>query len=259
MLTITNGKIAGFEPLWAAFRGFSFLFDNPGDSFTRAGNRLDLTVNLADPALAFYRILHESVVRLGKDHLLNAYLLCALPPPSFHVTVWDGVNDGNIGQVPEAPRAAFQDLLTGLPDALLQPTRLLDHLLAAPLLTSTQEVCFRFDRLGNWSNTSVVAELAPADEASILALQELITLRAAWNETFQASFGISPSNPHQFAAHVTLGYFANRDQAERMRSLQQDWNAALTETMRNRVLPLSGISLYGFTDMATFFKRAMPR
>jgi hypothetical protein len=258
MLSITNNKIAGFELRWAPFRGFSFLFDNPGDSFTLAGSRLDLAANLADPGLVFYWVLHESVVRLGKDHLVNAYLFCALPPASYHVTIWDGVNDGNIGQVPEAHRAEFQNLMAGFPDSVLQPTPPLDSLLSSPLTTFTQEIRFRFDRLGNWSNTSVVAELAPVDEASFLALQELITLRAAWNEEFKARFGISPSNPHHFAPHVTLGYFANREQAAQMLALQQDWNDMLTQTMRNGLLALRGISLYGFTDMATFFKRATP-
>jgi hypothetical protein len=258
MLTITNRKVAGFDPRWASCRGFSLLFDNPGDCLVRTGDRLDLRANLADPALGFYRLLHESVARPDRDHLLNAYLFCPLPPASYHVTVWDGVHDSNLDQVPEAHRADFRSLLVGLPDSLCRPLPLLDSLVHSSLATLNREIRFRFERLGNWSNTSVVAELVPADEESSAAMQRLVALRAAWNESFQARFGISPSNPHHFAPHVTLGYFANRDWAGQMSAPQEEWNRTLVERMRGRLLPLAGISLYGFTDMATFFKRAAP-
>jgi hypothetical protein len=256
MLTITNRKVAGFDPRWAAFRGFSLLFDNPGDSFTRTGNRLDLAVNLADPALLFYRRLHDSVVRLDKDRLLNGCLFCCLPPASYHVTAWDGINDGNLGQVPPAHQVGFQSFLTRLPDSLSRSTPLLDGLVRSPLTGLIQEIRFRFDRLGNWSNTSVVAELAPADEESVAALQQVVRLRATWDDHFQAQFGIAHSSPHPLAPHVSLGYFADRDQATGMQPLQAEWNRMLAATLRDCLLPLSGISLYGFTDMGTFFKQA---
>jgi hypothetical protein len=257
MLTITNRKVAGLGPDWAPFRGLSLLFDNPGDSFNRNGCRLDLTLNLADPTLVFYRLLHESVVRLGKDHLLHTYLFCCLPPASYHVTAWDGINDGNLDEVPQPHQATLQSLLAGLPDSLFQLTSLVGPLLPSARAPRAGEVRFRFQRLGNWSNTSVVAELAPADEESVAALQRLVGLRATWTESFQARFGISPSGPH-FAPHVTLGYFGNRDLAAQMQPLQGEWSAILAETMRSCVLPLSEISLYGFTDMATFFKLQVP-
>jgi hypothetical protein len=41
MVTITNTKIAGVDgPRWAPFRGFSLLFDNPGDGVLPMGKGL---------------------------------------------------------------------------------------------------------------------------------------------------------------------------------------------------------------------------
>src|SRR5438874_2339771 len=62
MITITNEKVAGFDPRWATFRGFSLLFDNPGHSLTPAGEWLNLTCAVdTDPDLAFYKALRESL------------------------------------------------------------------------------------------------------------------------------------------------------------------------------------------------------
>jgi hypothetical protein len=41
VITVTNAKVGGFVPQWAAFRGFSILFDNPGDSLSST-NGFDL-------------------------------------------------------------------------------------------------------------------------------------------------------------------------------------------------------------------------
>lgn len=38
MITITNNKIAGLVPVWATFKGFSLLFDNPSECFQPDNN-----------------------------------------------------------------------------------------------------------------------------------------------------------------------------------------------------------------------------
>ena len=117
MFSITNEKVAGFTPRWATFRGFSILFDPPGAGLLPSGNRLDLACDVAaDPALGFYKRLRDSLTRLDPDRLTATYLFCPLPPPSYHVTVWDGGNDGNVGEVDGDARREMEDWLAGLPE-----------------------------------------------------------------------------------------------------------------------------------------------
>ncbi len=93
MITITNLKIAGFEPKWARFHGFSLLFDNPNNHLQSMQNNLFKLHCSADndPDLIFYKTLSNSLNALDLNQLLNTYLFCSLVPSSFHVTVLDGL------------------------------------------------------------------------------------------------------------------------------------------------------------------------
>jgi hypothetical protein len=255
MLTLTNDKIAGFEPRWAPFRGFSLLFDNPDDSFARTGARLDLAGADRARGASFYRDLHGSVSRLGRDFLLNTSLLCLLPPGSYHVTVADGVNDGNVNGLAEEYRPSVRELLAGLPDSLGRAHVLTDLFLSSPLVADwDEEVRLQLGALANWSDISVVAELVPADPASASALGRLTAERARLLQACRERFGLATADPGRFVPHVTLGYFANREWARGLSPRLPEWLSALAGELLG-FLSFRRVSLYGFTDMASFFKQ----
>jgi len=254
VFSITNEKVAGFTPRWAGFRGFSILFDNPGDCLTLAGPCLHLTCDVeADPALGFYRALRDSLACLNPDLLTAAYLFCPLPPPSYHVTVWDGANDGNVALVASDQRLALERPLLALPDALAQSQEMTAPALASPLVLHDWDIAFRFDRLA--VRGALVARLSPT-EASLEAFGQFVEERRRLNASFYEAFGIRASE--NYTPHVSLGYFANREGAQLATPCLREWDALFAERMQSLTLSFRRASLYGFTDMATFFKAAEP-
>src|SRR5574338_472367 len=116
MITVSNAKVAGFVPEWAAFRGFSVLFDSPGESLRRTDRAALLACDVdQDQALGLYRALRDALAALDVRLLTHTYLFCPLPPASYHVTAWDGANDGNLGSVIPQHRDGIAALLEGLP------------------------------------------------------------------------------------------------------------------------------------------------
>ena len=258
MITVTNSKIAGFAPRWAAFRGFSILFDNPGEGLIRAGERLDLAGEVdGDAGLGFYQALRDGLDSLDVDLLTRTYLFCPLPPPSYHVTVWDGGNDGNVGEVFPEQRPKLEDLLAGLPDSLTRPSELTDMAAASALVARRGwDIRFRFDQLALWGNSVLVARLAPADADAARAVEELGHERGLLSARFRQTFGIGPSE--RYGPHVSLGYFANREAAQLATPCVDGWNRQLEARMAGATLLFQQASVYGFSDMATFFKAAQP-
>lgn len=258
MITITNKRIAGFVPRWAVFRGFSLLFDNPGNSLTPHGMRLDLTCDVdTDTNLAFYKTLRDSLESLGCDLLTNTYLFCPLPSHSYHVTVWDGGNDANVENAMNPRRQELEEFLARLPNAICHPNMFTEMAATSPLVTNRDwNLRFRFDRLTKWANAVLVGRLAPADEASTNVLNWIIEERSRLTKRFRQTFGIGPSD--MYSPHVSLGYFANQEEAQLVSPSIEEWSCLFTERMNGLVLPFCSISVYGFTDMATFFKAARP-
>jgi hypothetical protein len=255
MISITNAKVAGFTPRWATFRGFSILFDNPGQSLARAGQQRTLSCDVdGDPSLGFYRSLRDSLARLDLDLLTNSYLFCPLPPSSYHVTVWDGGNDSNVGQVVPDHRHALDLLLAGLPATLSEPNGLTTLAARSPLVADGGAITFRYDRLFLWGHSVLVALLAPADPASADRLREIEAGRRALSAQSQRVYGISASD--RYLPHVSLGYFANREGAQLAASMLGTWESGFAGEMAGQLLPFAHASVYGFTDMATFFTTA---
>ena len=256
MISITNAKVAGFVPRWTAFRGFSLLWDNPGQCLARSGQRLDLACDVdADTELSFYKTLRDSLNALDVNLLTNAYLFCPLPPPSYHVTLWDGGNDGNTAKVLPAQHPLLQDFLTRLPNSILTPNPITDVPAASPLVTRQDwNVRFRFNSLFKWGNSVLVAGLAPVDDAAANVIAGISDERRRLNAQYQQAYGIGSSD--NYGPHVSLGYFANREHAQLATSCLPDWNRLFVERMHSQTLTFQHASVYGFTDMATFFKVA---
>jgi hypothetical protein len=254
MITITNPKVAGFVPQWAPFRGFSVLFDNSDASLVGAGSLKQLAGDVDnDPALGFYRALRDAITGLDLRVLRHTYLFCPLPSLSYHVTVWDGANDGSLNSGTPSQRQVFEHLIADLPQAFSQPHPLIQLVAESELVRRKDwNIQFCFNRLQLIGHTVLLAELAPADSEAELRMQELVSARRALSVATQASYGISPYE--RFWPHVSLGYFANHELAQLAMPCVPLWDALFRERLANQRLTFSSASIYGFSDMATFFR-----
>ena len=230
-IDITNPKLASLEPRWARFRGFSLLFENPPDS-------------------PLYRALRDGVAELSGDELLTAYGLRLLPPGTYHVTVWDGVNDGNLPRIPPAPRAAWEAFLQSIPLPDFPDDLFLEIKTSELVLHPDWNLRLRCEQIENWSNISLVARLVPADAPSADALDRLIVARDALSALHDARFGVQPHPA--YTPHVTLGYFANDTLAAAAAPAVARWNDTLLAKTAAHTLDVHRILPSVFTDMASF-------
>ncbi len=231
VVPITNPKLVGLEPRWAPFRGVSLVFENPADD-------------------AFFRALHAGLAARDRDPLIAERYLRLLPPKTHHVTVWDGVNDGKMKDVVPEYRAAWERFLqtiptTSFPDELFREVRD-SELLSCP----DWNLRLHFAQIENWSDVSLVARLAPADDVSAANLDRLRTCRDALSEAFGRKFGVRP-HP-DYAPHVTLGYFANAGLAATAAGDVARWDAVFRETLQGRNLTFRRVHLSAFSDMTSF-------
>lgn len=97
-----------------------------------------------------------------------------------------------------------------------------------------------------------MGQLRPFDRNSINTSEAIARERIELYERFGKEFGLS--NWTNFQPHVSLGYFGNKQKAEDFKSRQDLWTEILREQLETLIISFSRISLYGFTDMQTFFK-----
>lgn len=242
VIQITNPKIAGLDPGWAPFRGFSLLFDNPKD-------------------LQLYKGFQEFLMRIPKNQLMYAYLFWPLPSDSYYVTVWTGLNESHSQDVLPRHRQDLGDFLSDLPHSLHTRNVFVQEIDCSSLVTSTYgTVTLRFDKLDIWRNKALVAYLVPADIKSEEEFKRIDEARKLLSRTFRDQFGVDIGSDYR--PHVTLGYFANESYAELATAQVDQWtkevreimNNPATGTMNEPTIIGSTISLYGFTDAVTFHK-----
>ena len=92
----------------------------------------------------------------------------------------------------------------------------------------------------------------PADGDSEYEFERIVQDRVALSAQFRDRFGIEMHRSYR--PHVTLGYFANEQQAELCSPQVDGWTERLHEMVGRLSVAFRSISLYGFTDMVTFFK-----
>lgn len=269
MTIVTNAKLhtAGLVATWAHWPGCSVLFDNPGASLLDIGDglaRMNSRTGV-DPALGFYTSLEQTLATLDLPQMAEEFGFCPLPSYSYHVTVWDGINPGNIHTVSANHRPALQDFIAGMPGALHSQPPALDFLASAALVTPqgtfpdsalvTQDfgsLNFRFLELVNWSDTAILARVDGADAASAEQLTAITANRQALYARMSEILGTPAGS--DYYPHVTLGYFANREQGALSRPFLAEWNARFAQRMAGLTLTFTSMSLYGFTDMISFCK-----
>ena len=257
MTIVTNAKLhtAGLEATWAHWPGCSVLFDNPGTSLLDIGDGLARMNSRTgeDPAIAFYTTLEQMLATLDLPKMAEEFGFCPLPSYSYHVTAWDGINPGNIGTVSANHRLALQEFIAGMPGALHRQPPALDFLASSALLTQDfGSLNFRFLELVNWSDTAILARVDAADAASAERLKAITANRQALYARMSEILG-TPAGSGYYP-HVTLGYFANREQGALSRPFLAEWNARFAQRMVGLTLTFASMSLYGFTDMITFCK-----
>ena len=113
------------------------------------------------------------------------------------------------------------------------------------------DIEFRFDHLA--VRSALVARLVPT-EASENAFREFVEERRRLNSAYREAFGIATYD--NYTPHVSLGYFANQEGVQAASPCLRDWNTTFTEQMQGQTVTFRQASLYGFTDMGTFFKAA---
>ena len=265
-MSVTNDKIADLSPRWAPFRGFSILFDNPGNSLlppwrggpgrgpTTSGAVQTLACDIEDPAQAFYKAVSDCADAIGNSATADM-TLCLLPPPSYHVTVWDGINAGNVDRIAVDKRAQASHLLDGFPDSIASTSSTLDLPQSSPLITKRDwNLSLQLANIDIWSN-AIVASLLPAP-SSIDAFQNLIDERRDLGDRFLDQF--HRDTYHPYTAHVTIGYFGNKPGRDLAVTKLHEWKLIGDQLLNGLTLDFDSASIYGFTDMVTFFRR-VPR
>jgi len=120
MSLITNSKI-GFT----RYAGFSILFNNPGENnYTPMwkGSKLQQIYCSENDTLNLhlYSALKNALQKTGLETNFKKYLFFDLPFYSYHVTVWDGLNEGNIENIAKKYRPALNEFLQKLSCSLEQ-------------------------------------------------------------------------------------------------------------------------------------------
>lgn len=258
MLNITNRKISALDVRWAPFQGFSILFNNPGSNCFRARHSgvFDLVNGVHhDPSLNFYKILQENITHLDVDSLTKRFLFFSLSPTSYHVTLWGGLNCRYITRINPEYRSTVENWLLTLPDSFVNiPKEIIEFSEVSSLCTKRDwNINFRFNGLNIWNDSVLVATLRPDDD-SISKFEELAEERRHLNKQYHDRFHVF-TDSDIYKPHVSLGYFANEEGAQKAVEFLDQWNISFVEALRDQILSFNNASIFGFTDMITFFKR----
>lgn len=255
MFLVTNPKIAGFIPEWSEFRGFSILFDNPGDRLLPLDDQDNLNMlscDLKSEKLKLYKSLNQTFSQFPE--MSGTYLFCPLPFHSYHVTLWDGINDANVQNILPEYRSEAGDLLQELPGSLLKKSEFLE-IENRPLSISMEgSVEFEFDKLAKWGNSVLVARLKPSDSRSEKILKKIEVKRQGLINVYRERTGLQTCSL-SYSPHVSLGYFANKEKAELASPMIEKWNDQFESSTEGLTITFSSNSLYGFNNMTTFFRR----
>lgn len=256
MFEITNSKI-GFK----RYAGFSLLFDNPNENnLVATGNdknikKLRCSVNESGSKL--YAGIESGLEKIGIKKLQDEYLFFQLPEYSYHVTVWDGLNEGNKEKISAEYRSEIEDFLIRLPFSLTQNYEVTAFADSSVLVGNKWNMTFKFERLSVWGNSVIVARLEPADELSENTLEQIKKERTELYKKYEDELGLeSKAWRSGYQPHISIGYFGNEEKGKQAKSEKDVWTKTVSDSIGNSTISFNSISLYGFTDMESFFKTA---
>lgn len=255
MVRITSTKLSGVDPpRWRPYPGISLLYDPPGCAALAGLEPLAglPTARQREPGL--YERLWGAARELAAAADAAGLALAPLPPATYHVTLCDGVNRGVLDRVHPEHREELAATLAALPDSLLWTgpvTRLLGdpevrwRVWRDPVTLRAEGVAVR--------GHALVAALVPAGQRSRAALARHATARDELVERLAARLGVEVPQP--WRPHVTLGYFANEDDAARARhTLIPGWQDTVRARTARAAVTFRSAAVHGFTDMASFWR-----
>lgn len=254
---VTNPKLravtdAGVQ--WAPHAGFTLLFDNPDvDAGGVQDNGLLTCRRGAHPEQGLYAALDDWLACQDVDTLRAELGFCAMPPSTWHVTAWDGLNVAVLPRALEAVHAPMQAWFDALPGAVRgQPAvaaRVEDTRAA---LEALLPITLAYDALRSSTGIGIVADLKPADAGQAERFAAFQATRRAHALEHARRWGWAYSTPLE--PHVTLGYFPNPDCGRAVEARMHAWDADLRTRLTGRTLTFHGIGFYGFTDMVRFYR-----
>ena len=255
---ITNGKLASVDEaraVWAPHAGFTLLFDNPdlADDGLRDNGYGQLLAcrGGAHAEQALYGALAAWMQAKRPTDLRRELGFCAMPPSTYHVTAWDGLNVAVLPRATPDTQALMQPWFDALPiaapSAISQPV--LDTRAA---LQALLPIRFRFDALRSSTGVGIVADLKPADAAQASRFAAFQALRLEHAERHAGNWGWAYTTPLE--PHITLGYFPNADCGRAVEAQMAIWNQELAAMLDGLTLEFRQIGLYSFTDMVRFYR-----
>lgn len=254
MVTITNPKVSGVAPLaWRPYPGLSVLYDHPASAALSGIEPLGAASPPGYGDQPLYRRLREVAEGIAGPTRPDEGGLCPLPRYAYHVTLCDAVNEGTRAHVHPEIRPEVERALDALPDSLLWASGVM-RLLRDPELSWSvwsNPVTFRVEALSVWGHV-LVANLGPADEASVAAQASHEAARSEFAARLHARLGV---RTQAWRPHLSLGYFANEHAAARARDrLIPEWQDDVRARTEGLSVTFRSASLYAFTDMINFWR-----
>jgi len=237
------------EYSWKKFPGFSLLFSPEAKNFEGK-----LLHNHLSTTNAFYRILHSVSSEFINNNpvLSSADRFLKLDFSSWHITVWDGINNGNYHQLKKADKLYFSRFMNSLKYSDIH--RDIRELIEKSIrwMNSSGELKFAFRKLYNYENKVLVVSLKPADISSLDRLHKIKLIRRNLNNYFEDHFGFSTSM--RYLPHSSLGYFVDEQAGKNFRPYHDNFNSLLEEKLYNVSINFNAVNLFSFSDMVSFFK-----
>lgn len=253
MANITTPKLSrASPPVWSPYPGVSVLYTDPGSAALSGIEPLETSARARHGDLGLYDRLHDLAEEIDSA---RDVAFCKLPRHTYHVTLCDSVNQGTRSEVHREARDEITRTLHHLPDSLLWTTELLRLLRDRDLhwTVRSRPISFRVETLHVWGHV-LVAGLEPADPASEAAKATHEACRADLVARLHTRLGVEVQ---AWRPHVTLGYFPNEDAAAQAREHElATWQERARERTGGVSVTFRSASVYGFTDMVSFWRLA---
>ena len=255
---ITNSKLASVDAaraVWAPHAGFTLLFDNPdvatGGLRDDGHGALLACTGGTHSGQALYAALANWMQVQNPSRLRHTLGFCAMPPSTYHVTAWDGLNVAVIERATADVQAAVQPWFVELPStAHPEPVAVVEATQQA--LNTLLPIRFAFDALRSSTGVGIVADLKPEDARQAERFAAFQALRLQRAEQHAAQWGWAYTTPLE--PHITLGYFPNAACGRAVEAQMAEWNRELDSALAGLTIEFSRIGFYSFTDMVRFYR-----